>query len=93
MKISEYNFRSIGEIDCYMWTRYNETRKSHRLSLRKKNEKYEVYRKFNDKSEEIVYQGKLECAVAVLNTQNKLFCIDAEKSMNAPFQFEYTESS
>ena len=83
--IDENNFRITGaEVDCYVWIRPNNLIKNHRLSIRKNNDKFEVYRKFVDKSEKIIYEGTLESAVA--NTQVKNFFTDFDYD-----KFEYRE--
>ena len=63
-------------------------RRSHRLSLRKKDGKYEVYRKFGDDTEELVYKGELPCAIAVFNTQYGVFWCE-EITEKEQFRFEY----
>lgn len=75
--VDENDFRINGaEIDCYIWVRPNDLMKDHKLSIRKNNDKFEVYRKFNDQTENIIYKGTLESAVAVSNSQVKVFFTD-----------------
>ncbi len=93
--VRESDFRiPIAEVDAYMWIRNNNLCPSHRLSIRKKDEKFEVYRNFDgkNKSEQIIFTGKLECAVAVANSQVRTFHNNLDGGFIDWNKFEYSNS-
>ena len=85
MDISEYMFDNGGETDFCQWTHDFSFHKSdeilirnHRLSIRRVNKDgnnvYQVYRQYNyDESEQVLYEGNLECAISTASSQMKIF--------------------
>lgn len=60
-----------GEYDIYFDTKKLYPDEDHRLTLRRKNDNYEVYRfYYYDKSEKVVFSGILSEAVDVINREN-----------------------
>jgi|APSaa5957512493_1039668.scaffolds.fasta_scaffold15036_3 hypothetical protein len=83
--ISEYMFDNGGETDFCQWSHDLSFHKfdkilirNHRLSIRRISKDdsnvYQTYRQYHyDESEQVLYEGKLECAISVANSQMEIF--------------------